>query len=146
MLGKSTHLQVIPQQSIQKHNKLAITGIREKPADFVFMYDAHIDFSSHNNLANLSSFCKNFRSCRIYNSLAIPNICKLKRKGNSANFFKYVCNSKKIKKLFVPTLNGMTARVRCVSSTTVVVNAKLLDWLWRKRTKKKNDWVQRNPK
>ena len=43
--------------------------------------------------------------------------------------------AKKIKKLYVPTLNGMTARVRCVFSTTVVVNAKLLDWLWRKRTK-----------
>ena len=38
--------------------------------------------------------------------------------------------------LFAPTLNGIAVRVRCVSSITVVVNAKSLDWLQRKQTKK----------
>ena len=45
--------------------------------------------------------------------------------GNSANFFSYVSNVKKIKELFVFTLNGITATVRCVSSMIVVLNAKL---------------------
>ena len=31
---KITHLQVIPQQSTQKHSKFAITDIREKPVNF----------------------------------------------------------------------------------------------------------------
>ena len=49
----------------------------------------------------------------------------MNRNGNSANFFSYVCNSKKIKELFASTLNGMTASVRCVSSIIVVLNVKL---------------------
>ena len=50
---------------------------------------------------------------------------KTNRNGNSANFFSYVCNGKKNKELFASTLNGITASVRCVSSITVVLNAKL---------------------
>ena len=69
---------------------------------------------------------------------------RLNRKGNSATLFSFVCNSKKIKELFVPNLNGITARVRCVSSTTVVVNAKLHDRLRRLRTEK-DDGERRNP-
>ena len=49
--------------------------------------------------------------------------------GNSATFFSYVCNGKKIKELFASTLNGITASVRCVSSTLVVLNAKLTQLL-----------------
>ena len=49
----------------------------------------------------------------------------MNRNGNSANFFSYVCNGKKIKELFASTLNGVTASVRCVSSIIVVLNAKL---------------------
>ena len=49
----------------------------------------------------------------------------MNRNGNSANFFAYVCNGKKIKELFASTLNGITASVRCVSSIIVVLNAKL---------------------
>ena len=48
----------------------------------------------------------------------------MNRNGNSANFFSYVCNSKKIKELFASTLNGIAASVRCVSSVIVVLNAK----------------------
>ena len=48
----------------------------------------------------------------------------MNRNGNSANFFSYVCNGKKIEELFASTLNGIPASVRCVSSVTVVLNAK----------------------
>ena len=44
--------------------------------------------------------------------------------GNSANFFSYVCNGKKIKELFASTLNGIPASVKCVSSMIVVLIAK----------------------
>ena len=49
----------------------------------------------------------------------------MKRNRNSANFFSYVCNGKKIKELFASTLNGIAASVRCVSSIIVVLNATL---------------------
>ena len=47
----------------------------------------------------------------------------MNRNVNSANVFPYVCNGKKIEELFVPTLNGIAASVRCVSSVIVVLNA-----------------------
>ena len=59
----------------------------------------------------------------------------MNRNGNSANFLSYVCDSKKIKKLFASTItasvrisgsrSGITASVRYVSSIIVVLNAKL---------------------
>ena len=52
---------------------------------------------------------------------------QLFKNGNSAKFFEYVCNSKRNRELFASTINRIVARVRCVSSTTVVLNAKLLD-------------------
>ena len=48
----------------------------------------------------------------------------MNRNGNSANFFSYVCNGKKIKELFASTLNRKPISVRCVSSMIVVLNAK----------------------
>ena len=42
-------------------------------------------------------------------------------------FFSYACNGKKIKELFASSLNGIAASVRCVSSKTVGLNAKLPD-------------------
>ena len=48
----------------------------------------------------------------------------MNRNGNSANFFSYVCDGKKIKELFASTLNKIPASVRCVSSIIVVLNAK----------------------
>ena len=48
----------------------------------------------------------------------------MNRDGNSANFFSYVCNGKKIKELFASTLDRIPASVRCVSSMTVVLNTK----------------------
>ena len=38
-------------------------------------------------------------------------------------FFPYVCNNKKIKELFVSTLNEIPISVRCVSSMIFVFNA-----------------------
>ena len=60
----------------------------------------------------------------------------MNKNGNSANFFLYVCNGKKIKELFASTLNGITASGRCMSSKIVVLNAKLTDYLRRTQTKK----------
>ena len=47
----------------------------------------------------------------------------MNRNGNSANFFLYVCNDKKIKELFASTLNEIPISVVCVSSMIVVLNA-----------------------
>ena len=49
----------------------------------------------------------------------------MNRNGNSAIFFLYVCNGKKIKELFASILNGIPASVKCVSSMIVVLNAKV---------------------
>ena len=53
-------------------------------------------------------------------------IINMNRNGNSANFFSYVCNDKKIRELFASTLNGIPISVRCVSSMKVVLNAKFV--------------------
>ena len=58
------------------------------------------------------------------NSVGTRNY-RMKRNGNLASFFSYVCNSKKIKELFASTLNGIAASVKCLSSMIVVLNAKL---------------------
>ena len=50
---------------------------------------------------------------------------RLKRNGNSAIFFSYVCNGKRIKALFASTLNRIAASVRCVSFMVVVLKAKM---------------------
>ena len=49
----------------------------------------------------------------------------MNRNGNLANLFSYVCNGKKFQELFVSTLNGITASIRCVFPIIVVLNAKL---------------------
>ena len=43
MAGESTHLQVILQQSTltTQHSNFAITGMREKPVDFLIMRHGH---------------------------------------------------------------------------------------------------------
>ena len=51
-------------------------------------------------------------------------IIDMNRNGNSANFFSYICNGKKIKELFASTLDRKPISVRCVSSMIVVLNAK----------------------
>ena len=49
----------------------------------------------------------------------------MNRNGNSAIFFPYVCNVKKIKELFASFLIGITASVRCVSFIILVLNGEL---------------------
>ena len=48
----------------------------------------------------------------------------MNRNGNSANFFSYVGNGKKIKELFASTLDRIPISVRCVSSMITVFNDK----------------------
>ena len=50
-------------------------------------------------------------------------IINMNKNGHSANFSSYVCNGKKIKKLFASTLDRIPISVRCVSSMAVVLNA-----------------------
>ena len=48
----------------------------------------------------------------------------MNRNGNSAIFFSFVCNGKKIKELFASTLDRIPISVRCVFSIIVVLNDK----------------------
>ena len=59
----------------------------------------------------------------------------MNRNGNSANFFSYVCNGKKIKELFAFTLDRKPISVRCVSSMIVVLNLNLPNYLRCTQTK-----------
>ena len=60
-----------------------------------------------------------------------------------AIFFSHVCNGKKIKELFASTLNGTTARVKCVSSIIVVLNGKLTRLIAAHTNKKR--WETKKP-
>ena len=55
----------------------------------------------------------------------MQGIINMNRNGNSANFFSHVCNGKKIKELFVSSLIGITADVKCASSIILVLNGEL---------------------
>ena len=57
MLGKSTHLQVIPQQSDQNTVNLPLQTCDKILWTFL-LYNTGVDFSSRNNFANLGSFAK----------------------------------------------------------------------------------------
>ena len=48
----------------------------------------------------------------------------MNRNGNAANFSRMFVMEKKTKELFAFTLNRIPISVRCVSSMTVVLNAK----------------------
>ena len=68
----------------------------------------------------------------------------MNRNGNSASFFSYVCNDKKINELFASTLNGIPASVRCVTSMIVALNAKLARLL-AAQANKKDDEKRKSP-
>ena len=68
----------------------------------------------------------------------------MNRNRNSANFFSYVCNGKKIKESFASTLNGKPISVRCVSSMIVVLNA-TFDRLLAAHANKKDGEKRRSP-
>ena len=68
----------------------------------------------------------------------------MNRSGNSANFFSYVCDGKKIKELFASTLNGIPASVKCVSSMIIVLNDKFSQ-LFAAHSNKKDGEKRRSP-
>ena len=57
MIGKSTHLQVIPQKSTQNAAKLPLQNMRQKPVEFL-LNDTGVDFNFRNNFASLCFFAK----------------------------------------------------------------------------------------
>ena len=64
MLGKSTHLQVIPQQSTQNTAYLPL-----QTCELFLLFNTGVDFSLRNNFANSGSFAKVFVPVHNYNSL-----------------------------------------------------------------------------
>ena len=72
----------------------------------------------------------------MYVFLMNQGIIDMNRNGNSANFFSYVCNDKKIKELFASTLNGIPISVRCVASIIVILTLNLTNCLRRTQPKK----------
>ena len=63
MLGKSTHLQVIPQQSTQNTANLLL-----QTNELVLLFNTGVDFSLRNNFANSGSFAKVSVPVHNYNS------------------------------------------------------------------------------
>ena len=59
----------------------------------------------------------------------------MNRNGNSAIFFSYVCNGKKIKELFAYTLDRIPISVRCVSSMIAVLTINFRCCVRRTQTK-----------
>ena len=70
-------------------------------------------------------------------------IVNMNRNGNSEKFFFNVCNGKRIKELFVSTLNGIAACVRYLSFIIVVLNAELTRLI--AAPAKKNSKKQKSP-
>ena len=67
MLGKSAYLQVIQQQRTLKHSKLAITDMRQKPANFLFC-TAQASTLAPAIILLVQALCEGFRSCSVYYS------------------------------------------------------------------------------
>ena len=57
MLGKSAHLQVIPQQA-PKTQQICHYRHAGKTSELLLLYNTGVDSSTRNNLANLGSFAK----------------------------------------------------------------------------------------
>ena len=58
MLEKNHPFTCCPTAKHAKHNKLAVTDIREKPVNFFNDTARALDLCSRNNFANLGSFAK----------------------------------------------------------------------------------------
>ena len=58
MVGKSTHLQVIPLQSTQNTANLPLQTCEKNQWIFFVVQNYIISFISHNNFASLGSFAK----------------------------------------------------------------------------------------
>ena len=70
MLGKSTHLQVIPQQSTQNTANLPLQTFENNQRTFL-LFNTGVDFSLRNNFANSGSFPKVSVRVHNYNSLYV---------------------------------------------------------------------------
>ena len=57
MLGKTTHLQVIPQKSTQNAANLPYRHATKTSGNFL-LYNTGVGFNSSSNFANLGSFAK----------------------------------------------------------------------------------------
>ena len=68
MLGKSAHLQVIPQQA-PKTQQICHYRHTRKTSELFLLFNAGVDFNLRNNLANSGSFAKVSIPVRNYNSL-----------------------------------------------------------------------------
>ena len=68
MLGKSTHLVVIPQQSTRNTANLPLRHTRTTSKLFL-LFNTGVNFSLRNNFANSGSFAKVSIPVHIYNSL-----------------------------------------------------------------------------
>ena len=55
------------------------------------------------------------------------------------DFFRIFVTPKENKELFTRVYNGITASVSLVSSTLVVINSRMSNWLWRMQ-KQKQRW------
>ena len=69
MLGKSTHLQVIPQQSAPKTQQICHYRYARKTSELVLLFNTSVDFSLRNNFATAGSFAKVSVPVHNYNSL-----------------------------------------------------------------------------
>ena len=54
MLGKRHPFTSYPAAKHPKHSKSAITDMQEKPADFFFLYDMGVEYSSYSNLGSFA--------------------------------------------------------------------------------------------
>ena len=54
MVEKSSHLQVILQQSALKHSRFAIKDMQAKTRGVILLYNTGIDSSTRNNFAKVS--------------------------------------------------------------------------------------------
>ena len=72
MVGKSTHLQVIPQKKKPKTQQICYYKHTRKTSELFLLFNTGVDFSLRNNFANSGSFAKVSVPVHIYNSL-LPN-------------------------------------------------------------------------
>ena len=76
MLGKSTHLQIVPQQSTQNTTESRLQTYEENQKTFLMTPTGRggVDFCSCNNFANLGSFAKAFVPIIPWTTLALSGV------------------------------------------------------------------------
>ena len=69
MVGKRHPFTGYPAVKHPKHGKFSITNTREKPVNLFLLFNAGVDFSLRNNIANSGFFAKVSGPVHNYNSL-----------------------------------------------------------------------------